>query len=60
MFASDIVLDKAEDLSNGMSVAYIDGVKVDIEYDGDSKTCWMADDSQRMPINPSDVMIEFL
>lgn len=58
MFASDIMIDTSSNASNHLTaIAYVDGIKVNIEYDGDSKTCWRVDDAYRMPINPSDVTI---
>lgn len=42
------------------AVACIDGKTVDVEYDGDSHTCWIADDKARIPLDPTSVMIQLI
>lgn len=42
------------------AVACIDGKAVDVEYDGDSHTCWIADDKARIPLDPASVMIQLI
>lgn len=43
-----------------MAVACIDGKAVDVEYDGDSHTCWRSDDKDRIPLDPASIMIKLI
>ena len=62
LFASDIVVDRtATNMpKSATAVACIDGKTVDVEYDGDSHTCWISDDKTRIPLNPASVMIQLI
>ena len=62
MFASDIVVDRtATNMpKQATAVASIDGKAVDVEYDGDSHTCWLSDDKTRIPLDPASVIIKLI
>lgn len=62
MFASDIVVDRtATNIPKPVTaVACIDGKAVNVEYDGDSHTCWLSDDKTRIPLDPASIMIKFI
>lgn len=61
MFASDIVVDRtATNTPKSATVARIDGKAVDVEYDGDSHTCWLSDDKNRIPLDPASVIIQLI
>ena len=62
MFASDIVVDRtATNMPRQVTaVACIDGKVVDVEYDGDSHTCWLSDDKDRIPLDPASIMIKLI
>lgn len=62
LFASDIVVDRtATNMPKpATAVACIDGKAVDVEYDGDSHTCWLSDDKARIPLDPTSIMIKLI
>lgn len=62
LFASDIVVDRtATNMPRqATAVTCIDGKAVDVEYDGDSHTCWRSDDKDRIPLDPASIMIKFI